>query len=40
LPCRLPDGFEELAAHNLVTFIAPCDVRMALPTKVGLTGRR
>jgi hypothetical protein len=20
LPCRLPDGFEELAAHNLVTF--------------------
>src|SRR5436853_4394630 len=20
LPCRLPDGFEELAAHNLVSF--------------------
>lgn len=20
LPCRLPDGFEELAAHNLITF--------------------
>src|SRR5438876_4090786 len=20
LPCRLPDGFEDLAAHNLVTF--------------------
>jgi hypothetical protein len=40
LPCRLPDGFEELADYNLISFIAPCDVRMALPTKVGLTGRR
>src|SRR3989442_11927918 len=37
---RLPDGLDELAAHNLITFSAPCEAQTVLPTEVGLTGRR
>jgi hypothetical protein len=37
---RLPDGLDDLAAHNLITFSAPCEARVVLPTTVGLTGRR
>jgi hypothetical protein len=37
---RLPDGLDDLAEHNLVTFSAPCEARVVLPTTVGLTGRR
>jgi hypothetical protein len=37
---RLPDGLDDLVDHNLLTFSAPCEARVVLPTTVGLTGRR